>query len=91
MNTFLPLSVLAAVFVSGCGLTGLANPNYISEILQATSAQHISCPAKEIAVKGPEGRGVWNWTATCKSTSYSCTGVPDGRGGVKNSSCNLPK
>lgn len=77
------LLICSAVVILG-GLSGCASVN---DVLKATSAQHTPCASKEIAVLKDPGVGVWTWNATCRGIDYNCTGIPDGRGGIKNSSC----
>lgn len=85
MKKILSLASLAslALVLGGCAS--------INDVLVATSAQHVPCSSKDISVVKDPGVGVWTWTATCQDKAYSCTGIPDGRMGIKNSSCKAAK
>ena len=82
------ICLISVVIVTAGVVSGCASVN---SVLQATSAQHTPCGSKEIAVVKDPGYGVWTWKATCNGATYDCTGIPDGRGGIKNSSCKQAK
>ena len=69
--------ILACVLQVGC----------VSTTVKTATAQHVPCTMEEIEASSPKGLGAWTWTAECKGVTYSCSGVPDGSMGVKNSSC----